>query len=62
MEQTNIDYVHTNLPLQEREKERLTFPAQANISREGFSFADLTPFKSIQCYILHTDMDFHEQK
>lgn len=63
MEQTNIDHVHTNSPLQKGKKKRkMNVPSTGKYFKGRLFFTELTPFISIQCYILHTEMDFNEQK
>lgn len=43
-------------------KRKMNVPSTGKYFKGRLFFAELTPFISIQCYILHTEMDFNEQK
>lgn len=38
---------------------KINIPNTGKYFKGRLFFAELTPFRSIQCYILHTEMDFH---
>lgn len=43
-----------------KKKERkINVPSTGKYIKGRLFFAELTPFRSIQCFILHTEMDFH---
>lgn len=50
---------YTLIYLCKKKKKKRNVPSTGKYFEGRLFFAELTPFKSIQCYILHTEMDFH---